>query len=157
MKISEILNENLVRVNFPAKTKEDVINQLIDVLSLSPSVLNKERVRAAIWERERKMSTGVGNAFAIPHGKTDSVSTIAAAFAVTEHPIEYDSLDGKPIRMIFLLVGREDMVGPHIKLLSRISRLMSKEEFRKRILNATSQHEVMNIFRETEALYLDAQ
>jgi fructose-specific phosphotransferase system IIA component len=157
MKISEILSENLVRVNFPAKTKEDIINQLVDVLAVSPSVLNKEKVRTAIWEREKKMSTGVGNAFAIPHGKTDSVATIAAAFAVTEHPIEYDSLDGKPVRMIFLLVGREDMVGPHIKLLSRISRLMSKEEFRHRILQATTQQQVLTIFRETEALYLDAQ
>jgi fructose-specific phosphotransferase system IIA component len=157
MKISEILSENLVRVNFPARTKEDVINQLVDVLAVSPSVLNKEKVRTAIWEREKKMSTGVGNAFAIPHGKTDSVTIISAAFAVTEHPIEYDSLDGKPVRMIFLLVGREDMVGPHIKLLSRISRLMSKEDFRQRVLQATTQQQVLTIFRETEALYLDAQ
>ena len=71
------------------------------------------------------MSTGVGNGFAIPHGKTDAVSEIVAAFGITAEPINYAALDEKPVRLVFLLVGRDNLVGPHIKLLSRISRLLT--------------------------------
>jgi mannitol/fructose-specific phosphotransferase system IIA component (Ntr-type) len=97
------------------------------------------------------MSTGVGSGFAIPHGKTDAVNDIVAAFAVTAQPIDYQSLDDQPVRLIFLLVGRDNMVGPHIKLLSRISRLMNKEDFRKQLLEAETPKDILEIFRQEEA------
>jgi len=103
------------------------------------------------------MSTGVGNAFAIPHGKTDGVSTITAAFAVTSHPIDYQALDAQPVQLIFMLIGREDMVGPHIKLLSRISRLMNQEEFREKLLRSASTKEIIQNFHDAEAIYLDGK
>jgi mannitol/fructose-specific phosphotransferase system IIA component (Ntr-type) len=118
-------------------------------------VLDREKVRKAIFDREGIMSTGVGNGFAIPHGKTDAVSDIVAAFAVTENPIDYESLDEKPVRLVFLLVGKDNLVGPHIKLLSRISRLMNKEEFRNRLLTLTTPKEILDTFRQEEATYLD--
>jgi mannitol/fructose-specific phosphotransferase system IIA component (Ntr-type) len=112
-------------------------------------------VREAIFEREKIMSTGVGNGFAIPHGKTDAVSDIVAAFATTANPIDYQSLDEKPVRLVFLLVGKDNMVGPHIKLLSRISRLMSKEDFRKHLLDVKSPKEVLDMFKQEEATYFE--
>jgi len=112
-------------------------------------------VKEAIFERERIMSTGVGNGFAIPHGKTDAVSDIVAAFAVTAQPIDYQSLDEKPVRLVFLLVGKDNMVGPHIKLLSRISRLMNKEEFRTRLLTLKTSKEIIDIFKQEEASYFE--
>ncbi len=137
MKISDILTDDLVVTGLQGKTKDDIIDAMIDLVAASPKVLDKEKVRKAIFERERIMSTGVGNGFAIPHGKTDAVTDIVAAFAVTAEPIDYQSLDEKPVRLVFLLVGKDNLVGPHIKLLSRISRLMNKEDFRKRLLDAT--------------------
>jgi mannitol/fructose-specific phosphotransferase system IIA component (Ntr-type) len=128
---------------------------MIDIVGTSKKVLDKEKVKEAIFEREKIMSTGVGNGFAIPHGKTDAVSDIVAAFAVTAEPIDYQSLDEQPVRLVFLLVGKDSMVGPHIKLLSRISRLMNKEEFRKKLLSAASSKEVLEIFRAEEATYFD--
>ena len=110
-------------------------------------------MRAAIFDREKIMSTGVGSGFAIPHGKTDAVSNIVAAFATTENAIDYQSLDEQPVRLIFLLVGRDTMVGPHIKLLSRISRLMNKEDFRKKLLGATDVASMLQIFKDEEAAY----
>src|SRR5882672_3543822 len=151
MKISDILDEKLVVTNLPGSTKEEIIDALVTIVSRSPKVIDKEKVRAAIFEREKIMSTGVGNGFAIPHGKTDAVSDIVAAFAVTAQPIPYQSLDEKPVRLVFLLVGKDNMVGPHIKLLSRISRLMNKEEFRTRLLDTKNPHEVLDIFRQEEA------
>ncbi len=155
MKISDILDESLVKTHLPGNSKDEIISHMIDIVATSKKVLNREKVQEAIFEREKIMSTGVGNGFAIPHGKTDAVSDIVAAFAVTAEPIDYQSLDEQPVRLVFLLVGKDSMVGPHIKLLSRISRLMNKEEFRKKLLAAASPKEVLEIFRAEEATYFD--
>ena len=155
MKISDILDESLVRTQLPGSLKDEVISNMVDIVASSKKVVDKEKVKEAIFEREKIMSTGVGNGFAIPHGKTDAVSDIVAAFAVTAKPIDYESLDEQPVRLVFLLVGKDSMVGPHIKLLSRISRLMNKEEFRKKLLSASSPKEVLDIFRAEEATYFD--
>jgi fructose-specific phosphotransferase system IIA component len=155
MKISDILTENMVILGLGGDSKEEIIDSMIDVVSTSPKVTDKEKVREAILEREKIMSTGVGNGFAIPHGKTDAVSDIVAAFAVTAKPIDYHSLDEKPVRLVFLLVGKDNMVGPHIKLLSRISRLMNKEEFRRRLLELKSSKEILDVFRAEEATYFE--
>ena len=101
------------------------------------------------------MSTGVGKGFAIPHGKTDAVTDIVAAFAVTDQPVDFQSLDGEPVRLLFLLIGRDNMVGPHIKLLSRISRLMNKDEFRKKLIAAKTSSEIVPFFKEEEMSYFD--
>ena len=156
MKISDILTENLVATGLPGNTKNEVIDAMIDLVASSPKVMDKEKVRKAIFEREEIMSTGVGNGFAIPHGKTEAVSDIVAAFAVTAQPIDYQSLDEKPVRLVFLLVGKDNLVGPHIKLLSRISRLMNKEEFRRRLLDLKSPRELLEAFRQEEATYFEA-
>ena len=153
MKISDILEEKLVATNLPGNSKDQIINALIDLVGQSPKVLDKEKMRTAIFEREKIMSTGVGNGFAIPHGKTDAVSDIVAAFGVTAEPIAYQSLDDKPVRLVFLLVGKENLVGPHIKLLSRISRLMNKEDFRGKLLDAKTPQDVLTIFKQEEANY----
>lgn len=156
MKISDILDESVVRVHLSGKSKDEIINQMIAIVNNSNKITDIEKVREAIFEREKIMSTGVGNGFAIPHGKTDAVTDIVAAFAVTEEPIDYDSLDEQPVRLIFLLVGKDSMVGPHIKLLSRISRLMNKEEFRAKLLKAASEKQVIDIFKSEEATYFES-
>ncbi|HLX12896.1 MAG TPA: PTS sugar transporter subunit IIA [Bacteroidota bacterium] len=155
MKISDILDDKLVVSNLPGTSKDDVINGMIEVVSRSPKVLDKDKVRAAVLEREKIMSTGVGNGFAIPHGKTDAVTDIIAAFGVTAQPIDFQALDEKPVRLVFLLVGKDSMVGAHIKLLSRISRLMNKEEFRAKLLAAKSAQEILEDFRQEESTYFD--
>jgi fructose-specific phosphotransferase system IIA component len=155
MRISDILTEEFVVTGLAGHSKEDIIDALIDLAARSPKVLDKEKVRTAIFEREKIMSTGVGNGFAIPHGKTDAVADIVASFAVTEEEIDYESLDEKPVRLVFLLVGKDSLVGPHIKLLSRISRLMNKEEFRKKLLDCGSPKEVIDLFRQEEASYFE--
>ncbi len=156
MKISDILTEEYVVTGLEGDSKEEIINAMIDLVASSPKVIDRTKVREAIFEREKIMSTGVGNGFAIPHGKTDAVSDIVAAFATTARPIDYQSLDEKPVRLIFLLVGKDSMVGPHIKLLSRISRLMSKEDFRKGLLDATSPKRILDMFKHEEAAYFEA-
>jgi fructose-specific phosphotransferase system IIA component len=155
MKIGDILTEDMVLTNLEGSTKNEIIDAMIDLVGKSPKVMDKGKVRESIFEREEIMSTGVGNGFAIPHGKTDAVSDIVAAFAVTAEPIDYQSLDEKPVRLVFLLVGKDNMVGPHIKLLSRISRLMNKEEFRNQLIGMKTPREILETFKKEEATYFD--
>jgi fructose-specific phosphotransferase system IIA component len=154
VKISDILTEDFVVVGLDVSTKEDAINALVDIIAKSDKVKNANKVREAVFEREKIMTTGVGKGFAVPHGKTDAVTDIVAAFAVTKKPIDYESLDGEPVRLIFLIVGRDNMVGPHIKLLSRVSKLMNDNNFREKLLNAKTPKEVVELFKTEEEKYL---
>lgn len=155
MKVSELLNEENVLLNVEAKDKYELIDKLIDVVAKSGKVLDKEKVRNCVYEREKILSTGVGKGFAVPHGKTDAVTDIVLAFAITKEPLDYEALDNQPVRLVMLMVGKDSLVSSHIKLLSRISRLMNNDEFRESLLNAKSTQEVLEIFRKEESNYFD--
>ncbi|HMQ79883.1 MAG TPA: PTS sugar transporter subunit IIA [Ignavibacteria bacterium] len=155
MKISDILSTDVIAVNLDTADKEDAIKKVIDLAAKSGKILDVAKVSGTIYEREKLVSTGVGKGFAIPHGKTDSISDVVAAFAITKEPIDFDSIDGEPVRFIFLLIGKENLLNTHIKLLSRISRLMNKDEFRERLLDAANPEEVLAIFKEEEKNYFD--
>jgi PTS system fructose-specific IIC component len=155
MKVHELLSTKNILTEFKNENKEDVINELVDLLKGDERVLDLEEVRKCVFEREEKMSTGVGKGFAIPHGKTNSVNDIIAAFGKSETPIDYNSLDGEPVHLVFLLIGKENLLAKHIKLLSRISRMMNNEEFRKRLVEAESKESILKLFQEEEQSYSD--
>jgi len=152
MKITDYLSTEFVHASVKGKNKNDVIEEMLNLISVSENILDFEKVRRAVFEREQIMSTGVGNGFAIPHGKSDAVSDIVAGFGITERPVDYDALDDKPVRLVFILVGKENMVGSHIKLLSRVSRLMNNESFRNKLLTLTTPEEILKAFREEESI-----
>ena len=155
MKVSDLLNEDFILNTFKGESKEEIINELIDLFKDDSRVSNINDVKTCVLEREKIMSTGVGKGFAIPHGKTNSISDILAAFGKSEKPIDYDALDAEPVHLVFLLVGKDAFVGKHIKLLSRISRLMNGDEFREKLLNAKDKNEILQIFKEEEKQYPD--
>ncbi len=155
MKISDILSPDVIEVNLDVKDKEDSLNKIIAIAAKSGKIIDVDKVSRTIHEREKLVSTGVGKGFAIPHGKTDAINDIIAAFVITKDPIDFDSIDGEPVRFIFLLVGKETLLNTHIKLLSRISRLMNKDEFRAKLLEAKTKAEVLKIFKDEEQNYFD--
>jgi len=155
MKVSELLTPAVVISDLKGDKKEDVINELIDLFKNDGRVNDIEKVRDAVLEREKIMSTGVGKGFAIPHGKTNSITDIIAAFGRTKRPIDYNALDNQPVHLVFLLVGKDNLVSKHIKLLSRISRMMNKDDFRNKLLEAVSVDEILGIFRKEEESYFD--
>lgn len=155
MKISDILNEKIISVDIEAADKDDAINKMIDLAAKSNLMLDIDKVRHCVFERERLVSTGVGKGFAIPHGKTDEIKDIVAAFAILKNPIDFDSIDVEPVKFIFLIVGKESLLNAHIKLLSRISRLMNKESFRDKLAEAKSSGEVLTLFQNEEQTYFD--
>ncbi len=155
MKLTDLLNESSIIPELQSDTKEGTINELIDLFIDDPRVKDIEKVRQSVLEREKVMSTGVGKGFAIPHGKTDLVTEILCAFGRTSNPIEYQALDAQPVNLIFLLIGKDNLVSLHIKLLSRISRMMTKENMREKLAAATTKADIMHIFKEEEETYFD--
>jgi fructose-specific phosphotransferase system IIA component len=155
MRICEILQKEKIIPSMKSESKTELINELIDIFKDDERVINLESMRESVHEREKIMSTGVGKGFAIPHAKSSSVNDIIAAFGKVDSPVDFQALDGQPVNLIFLLVGKENLVGPHIKLLSRISRMMNKEEFRESLLNAKSADEIFELFDTEEKQYFD--
>ena len=155
MKICEKLTKDKIIPELKGNTKEEVINELIDLLKGDENVKDLEKIRTAVLEREKIMSTGVGKGFAIPHAKTDSVKDIIAGFGKTSKELDFQSLDGQPVNLVFLLIGKENNVGPHIKLLSRISRMMNNDAFRQNLIKAESTADIIKLFEEEEKKYFD--
>lgn len=150
LEIHDLLTPDTVQVELPGTSKEEVLRNLIELLEDHPAVIDIEQVRNAILERETMMSTGVGKELALPHAKTSAVRESVAAFAVTREPVDFGAIDNAPVRLIFLLVGTEVAKSEHIKILSRVSRLMNRDPFRARLREATSEEDVIAVFREGE-------
>jgi len=155
MKISDFLSKEFFIPELKSSDKDEAINELIDLFSSDPRVEDIEDVRKNVFEREKIMSTGIGKGFAVPHGKSDSIKEIIAAFGRSTKGIDFDAMDGQPVNLIFLIVGRNDSISIHIKLLSRISRMMNKDDFRNRLLNAANAEELHKVFIEEESNYFD--
>ena len=155
MKVSELLKPEFVIPELKGETKEAIINELIDLFKSDSRVDDIEKVRSSVLDREKVMSTGVGKGFAIPHGKTNAVKEIVGAFGKIKDGINYDALDGNPVNLVFLLVGKDNLISTHIKLLSRISRLMNKDDFRHRLTEANTADEIVKLFSEEEEHFLE--
>ncbi len=155
MKLIDVLKPEYIKIPLTASSKEGVIQELIDVLA-SHGVFNaRETVFKAVMDREKIMTTGVGNGVAIPHCKHTSCSQFAIALGIHPRGVDFESIDSQPAYLIFLLVGPEDKPGLHIRLLSRISRIISKPEVRERLLAQTSPDAVYTILKEEESQFFE--
>jgi len=143
MKLADLLSEEVIKIPLEGTRKEEIIEELVDLLVAAGKVEDKAKTLQAVLDRERVMSTGVGDGVAIPHGKAEGVKELAASFGKTKVGVDFQSLDDQPVRLVFMLVGPPEITGPHLKALSRISRLMHKRDFRERLLNAESPGEVL--------------
>jgi PTS system nitrogen regulatory IIA component len=153
MKIEDILAEDLVIPALAARNKADVLEELAGAVATVHSELDRSRLVQALEDRERLNSTALGDGVAIPHGKLPGLKRVFAAFGRSRQGVDFQSLDGKPTHLFFLLVAPEDSAGAHLKALARISRLLKDEAFRVRLLQAADQHELWNTIREEDARY----
>lgn len=148
--ISQLLNSSLICLNLEGETKEEILLGITGLLKGDPRINNFELMQQAVLEREKIMSTGVGKGIALPHAKTAAVNSIALAFATTARPVVFDAVDNIPVRVLFLVLSAENEKTSHIKLLSRISRLMNTDGFRDELLGAKNSDEVISIFKVKE-------
>ena len=150
MSLLDILSEESTIVDLQGETKEDIITELVNVLPMGDVVTDKEKVLMAVLEREKIMSTGIGDGIAIPHGKSDAVSQLAAALGTQRRGVDFEALDGEPAFVFFLLVSPAKVSGPHIKALARISRLLKNDDFKKKLTAATTPAEVLSVIEAQE-------
>ncbi|MGH7443635.1 MAG: PTS sugar transporter subunit IIA, partial [Longimicrobiales bacterium] len=139
-----------IRIPLAARSKEELLRELVGVITGSERK-DQEDVLRAVREREAVLSTGIGHGVAIPHGKSAAVSELRMAAGRVSDPVEFDALDGQPVSLVFLLVGPESAAGPHIKALSRISRIVRRDDVRERLIAAQSAEEFLRALEDAEA------
>jgi PTS system nitrogen regulatory IIA component len=153
MKISEILNKNLLIPNLQSKTKKGVLEELAGVLVAQGKLPDLENVVEVLLDREKLGSTGIGDGIAIPHGKIRDLGGVVASFGRSREGVEFESIDQKPTHLFFLLVAPENSAGIHLKALARISRLLKDPNFRKRLMEAEDEEGLFQIISEEDARY----
>ena len=150
MKIVDLLNPAAIVPNLQAADKSTALEELADAIVGVENGLDRQEVIGVLQERERLGSTGIGEGVAIPHGKLKDIDKLLVSFGRSEGGVEFDSMDGKPARLFFLLLAPEESVGIHLKTLARISKLLKSSSVRRRLLDATSSEEIYRVIGEEE-------
>ncbi|WP_041396760.1 PTS sugar transporter subunit IIA [Gracilinema caldarium] len=148
MNLKSVLNRDTVRLHLKGTTKEEIINELLDVLVQSGKIKDREAALSAIMDRERKMSTGMKHGIAIPHGKSPTVHELVACIGISDTPVDFDSLDHEPCRIFIMTLSPIDKTGPHLQFLAEVSLLFKSSEKRAEILAAKTPEEVLKVLIE---------
>ncbi|HMP73480.1 MAG TPA: PTS sugar transporter subunit IIA [Kiritimatiellia bacterium] len=150
MNPKRVLTRETIRLNLQSTDKESVIEELIDLLVAAGKIKDRKSALKAVTEREKKMSTGLQNGIAIPHGKTDTVENLVAAMGLSREGVPFESLDGEPAQIIVLTVSPASRTGPHIQFLADISRTLHNPEAREQVLNASTEEEALSLLASGE-------
>lgn len=153
MKILDILDKRLIVPQLISTTKVGILREMVRVLAQNETQVDEESMLEILLERESLGSTGIGDGVAIPHGKSKDVKKLIASFGRSLPGMDFQSMDGKPTHLFFLLVAPENSAGVHLKALARISRLMKELGFRKRLMEAQSADEIYLLFSEGDEKY----
>ena len=150
MNLLDILTPDAVIAPMQATEKRAAIDELVDALAEAGKVSDAEALRSAVWTREQTRTTGIGHGLAIPHGKCSGLTGLAMAVGRPAEPMEFEAIDGQPVRLIVLLASPPDQTSDHIQALARISRLMNAEAFREEIYAAASAEEIYELIKKQE-------
>jgi len=151
MKLMDFLIPEAIEPNIKSNNKTDAIKELAALLKSTGTIADDEPVAKVVLEREELGSTGIGEGIAVPHGKSDAVDNVVAAFGRSEKGIDFKSeADNIPVHLVFLLVAPIGSSGPHLLALARISRLLKSKDFHERLLKAKSKSEILEIFKSEE-------
>ena len=142
MTIEEVLEEPCVIADLQGVTKKDVLVELVGTLKMANLIKNEQEVVNVILEREKLGSTGIGDGVAIPHGKLKGIENIICVFGRSLQGVDFDSVDQKPAHIFFLLLAPENSASLHLKMLSRISKLLRDPSFRKRLMELGDAHDI---------------
>jgi len=154
MKLSELLNPNAISLRLQARTKREVLVELVDLLESSHGFASQGEILDRVQRREAMMSTGLFPGGAIPHGKARAADRMAAACGISVEGVDFESEDGRPTHLFVLLVSPENATTPHVRLLANISRLLKEESVRKALLEARSPEEFLAAVRSGESAFI---
>ncbi len=151
MRLTEILKLQNIRVPLAASNKRDAIKELVDLLGSNGDLTDPGKVLDAVMEREATRTTGIGNGLAIPHGKTDGLPNLAMAIGRCSPAIDFQSIDGKPVGIIWLLTSPRDKTGQHITMLAKIAKLMASDRFRADLNKAPDAQSMLDLISQQES------
>jgi PTS system nitrogen regulatory IIA component len=144
------LHPAAIAADIEATGKNETLAELTDVMMKVANGLDRDEVIRVLQERERLGSTGIGEGVAIPHGKLKDIKKLLISFGRSRRGVDFDSMDGKPAHLFFLLIAPEESVGIHLKTLARISKLLKNPAVRRRLLDAAGSEEIYRIISEEE-------
>lgn len=151
MKLLDLITVESIKAPLAAENKRAAIDELIDLLAVRGKVHDAPVLKEAVWTREQTRTTGIGHGLAIPHGKCAGMPGLALAIGKPMRPMEFQAIDGKPVRLIVLLASPPDKTSDHIQALAHITRLMMMEEFREQIYSATTREAIFELIRQQES------
>lgn len=145
MRITDLLDRKSIELNVKAHDKKEILNQIVELMDKSGKISNKEKYRAGVFKREEEGTTGIGEGIAIPHCKSDAVKKPGLAAMVIPDGVDYDSLDGEKVNLMFLIAAPDTKDNIHLDVLSRLSVLLMNEDFTDSLKKAKSADEFINI------------
>jgi PTS system nitrogen regulatory IIA component len=149
MKILDVLHKDTILNNLKSLDKKGVIEELVAPVAHIAGVDHEDLVRV-LMERERLGSTGIGGGIGIPHGKLKFLKTLVLGFGLSRKGVDFESIDGRPVHIFFLLITPENSTGIHLKLLAQISKILKKDPFKEKLLNAADSDEIISIIQEED-------
>jgi len=150
MLLTDMLKLEQIKVPLAATDKQGAIQELVDLLAGQGRLLDRDKAYQAVLEREQTRTTGIDESVAIPHGKTPAVDDLVIALGKAPDGVDFESIDGKPVTLILLLLSPSDRTGLHIQALARISRLISLDAFRKKMASAQTAEEIFQVIQQQE-------
>ncbi|MCM8785133.1 MAG: PTS sugar transporter subunit IIA [Candidatus Omnitrophica bacterium] len=150
MKIVDYLKEDCIITNLKSRDKKSVLKEIIKMLEKNGYIKDSEKILEAVMDREKLGSTGIGQGIAIPHVKTDQINEIICALGLSQTGVDFDSLDGEPVYIIFLVLAPTKSIGQHLKTLAKIARLLKDKVFRNALRNCKTPEEAIKIIKEDE-------
>jgi len=151
MKLLDILTPQCIKAPLDAGDKRGVIEELVDLLASLDRVSNPQALKEAIWAREQTRTTGIGHGLAIPHGKCEGLAGLAMAIGKPAEPMEFEAIDGQPVRLVVLLASPPDRTSDHIQALARVSRLMTMDTFRDQIYKTDTPQAIYDLLKDQES------
>lgn len=145
MKLSNLIEEDLMGFDLQSLGKEDVIKELVELAAKSKLVRDKDLLLEEVQKREKLVTTGVGWGVAFPHAKTKAMKGIVITFGRSEDGVDFGAMDGKPVHLFFLIAAPEDTIGAHLNVMARLSFLMKSQDNRERLLSARNPGEVLEV------------
>ena len=146
MKILDVLHKEAILTDLKSKDKKGVLDELVAPIAQTAGLNHDDLVRV-LMERERLGSTGIGGGIGIPHGKVKTLESLVLGFGLSRNGVDFESMDGKPTFIFFLLITPENSTGLHLKLLARISRILKNDPFKEKLLTAKNREDIIQIIQ----------
>ncbi|MBW1840017.1 MAG: PTS sugar transporter subunit IIA [Deltaproteobacteria bacterium] len=150
MEVKGYIREELINLDLLSEQKDDAIRELVQLMENAEGMVDFERFLEDVFERERLGTTGIGDGIAIPHARTDAVDQLVIAIGRSARGVEFESLDGKKVKLLFLMGTPRGSVSHYLKILAQLTRLLKEDTFRDKLLEARDKERVVSLFREIE-------